>query len=109
MLKVKINIIEKKKVRRRDRKRETREKGWRGATVQRITSEGDKTQRLRAQLCRQPWAGTLTLGHLGGDLPSPSLVPHLSNRDDNTELRESDKIVIKQLFTVSGSGQAPQQ
>lgn len=36
MLKVKINVIEKKKVRRRDRKRETREKGWRGATVQRI-------------------------------------------------------------------------
>lgn len=74
-----------------------------------FTSEGDKTRRLRAQLCRQPWAGTLTMGHLGGDLPSPSLVPHLSNRDDNTKLRESDKIVIKQLFTVSGSGQAPQQ
>ena len=44
-----------------------------------FTSKGDKTQRLRAELCRQPWARTLTLGHLGGDLPSPSLVPHLSN------------------------------
>ena len=48
------------------------------------------------------------LGHLGQDLTSLSLFPHLSNRDDNTNLRELDAIIIKQLL-VPSSGQAPRQ